>query len=96
MIIFDNDDNHDDHENGNRNDIYDSDKNDNEYKEGYYITWIYQRIGAEKNGSNFHMTFSNAFYCMKIYQFVLKFHWSLFLSVRLTDRRQAFVWASAG
>ena len=32
----------------------------------------------------FQTTFSNAFSSMKMYEFLLKFHWSLFLGVQLT------------
>ena len=51
-------------------------------------------------------TFSNAFSWMKMFEFRLKFHWSLFPRVQLTilqqwfrywlGRRQAIIWTNAG
>ena len=40
--------------------------------------------GQDKMATIFQTTFWNAFSWMKMYQFQLKFHWSLFLIVRLT------------
>ena len=40
--------------------------------------------GWDKMDAIFQTTFSNAFSWMKIYEFRLSFHWSLFLSVQLT------------
>ena len=37
-------------------------------------------------------TFSNAFSCMKKFEFWLKFHWSLFLRVQLTITKHWFKW----
>ena len=53
-------------------------------------------------------TFTNAFSWMKIYEYWLKFHWSLFLRVQLQyasigsdnglapTRQQAIIWANEG
>ena len=54
-------------------------------------------------------TFSSAFAWLKMFEFLLKFHWSLFLRVELTiyysigldnglvpARRQALIWTNAG
>ena len=38
-------------------------------------------LRPRQNGSHFQTTFSNAFFCMKMYEFRLRFHWSLFLRV---------------
>ena len=46
-------------------------------------TW-YTHWGREKMAVIFQTTFSNAFSSMKIFEFRLKLHWSLFLRVRLT------------
>ena len=40
--------------------------------------------GRDKMAALFQTTFSNAFWWMKIYEFRLRFHWSLFLRVKLT------------
>ena len=40
--------------------------------------------GRDKMAAVFQTTFSNAFSSMKMFEFWLKFHWSLFLSVQLT------------
>ena len=40
--------------------------------------------GRDKMHAIFQTTFSNGFYWMKIYEFQLKFHWSLLLRVQLT------------
>ena len=40
--------------------------------------------GRDKMAANFLTTFSNAFSWMKIYEFRLRFHWSLFPRVQLT------------
>ena len=56
----------------------------------------------------FQTIFSNAYSSMKMYEFRLKFHWSLFLGVQLTisiiglenglapTRRQAIIWSNDG
>ena len=47
----------------------------------------------------FQTTFSNAFYSMKMYEFNLKFHWSLFLRVQLTISQhlvQIMAWRRPG
>ena len=40
--------------------------------------------GRDKMDAIFQTTFSNGFSWMKMYEFLLKFHWSLFLGVQLT------------
>ena len=40
--------------------------------------------GRDKMDAIFQMTFSNAFYWMKMFKFWLRFHWSLFPRVQLT------------
>ena len=39
----------------------------------------YHTLRPRQNGHHFQTTFSNAFSWMKLYEFRLKFHWSLFL-----------------
>ena len=48
--------------------------------------WIYQLThwGRGKMAAIFQTTFSNAFSWMKMYEFRLRFHWSLFLRFELT------------
>ena len=46
--------------------------------------------GRDKMAAIFQTTFSNAFYWMKLYEFRLKFHWSLFLRVQLTISQHWF------
>ena len=46
--------------------------------------------GWDKMANIFQTTFSNAFSWMKTYEFLLKFHWSLFLRVQLTKFQQWF------
>ena len=41
--------------------------------------------GRNKMAAIFQMTFANTFSWMKMYEFWLKFHWSLFLGVQLTN-----------
>ena len=48
--------------------------------------------GRDKIGAIFQTTFSNAFSWMKMYQYQLKFHWSLFLRVQLTIFQHWFRW----
>ena len=45
--------------------------------------WI-THWGQDKMAAIFHTTFSDAFTWMKMYEFWLRFHWSLFLRVQLT------------
>ena len=45
---------------------------------------ILTHLGWDKMVTIFQMTYSNAFSCMKIYEFRLRFHWSLFVRVQLT------------
>ena len=47
-----------------------------------HILWTHW--GRDKMADIFQTTFSNAFCWMKMYEFRLKFHWSLFLRVKLT------------
>ena len=54
----------------------------------------------------FQTTFSNVFSSMKMYEFLLKFHWSLFLGVQYSiigldnglapNRQQAIIWTNDG
>ena len=46
--------------------------------------FVLTQWGREKKAATFQTTFSNAFSWMKIYEFQLRFHWGLFLSVQLT------------
>ena len=62
--------------------------------------------GRGKMAAIFQTAFSNAFSWMKMFEFRLKFHWSLFLKVQLTifqhgsdndfapNRRQAIIWTN--
>ena len=62
--------------------------------------------GRDKIPAIFQTTFSNGFLWMKMHEFQLKFHWSLFLEVKLTifstgsdnglapTRRQAIIWTN--
>ena len=57
--------------------------------------------GRDKMATIFQTTFWNAFSRMKMYEFRLRFHWSLFLRVQLTifqhwTRRQAIIWTNDG
>ena len=64
--------------------------------------------GRDKMDANSQTTFSSAFSWMKIFEFRLKFHWSLFLRVQLTyssigsdnglapSRGQAIIWTNDG
>ena len=47
------------------------------------ITDTLTHWGRDKKNAIFKTTFSNAFSWMKMYEFRLKFHWSLFLQVQL-------------
>ena len=54
--------------------------------QGYTIT-VYDPLthwGRDNMAAIFRMSFWNGFSWMKIYEFRLKFHWSLFLGVQLT------------
>ena len=48
--------------------------------------------GWDKMAAVLQTTFSNAFCWMKMYEFRLKFHWSLFPSVQLTILHHWFRW----
>ena len=49
-----------------------------------FLHWLtLTHWGRDKMAAIFQTTFSNAFSWMKMYQFRLKFHWSLFLRVQL-------------
>ena len=57
--------------------------------------------GRDKMAAVSQIMFSNAFSWMKMFEFRLKFHWSLFLRVQLTifivpSRRQAIIWTNDG
>ena len=60
---------------------------------GNHIEWdmdsilIYTHWGRDKMAAIFQMTFSNGFLLMKMHEFRLKFHWSLFLKVQLTIKQ---------
>ena len=47
--------------------------------------------GRNKMAAIFQTTFSNAFYWMKMYEFLLRFHWSLFQRVKLTIFQPWFI-----
>ena len=47
-------------------------------------------LRPRQNGHHSQTTFSNAFSWMKIYEFLLTFHWSLFLKVKLTISQHWF------
>ena len=49
-------------------------------------------LGRDKMAAIFQTTLSNAFSCMKMLEFRLKFHWSLFLRVQLTIVHHWFRW----
>ena len=52
--------------------------------------------GWDKMAAIFQKTFSNTFSWMKIYEFQLRFHWSLFLRVKLTLFKHWFrLWLGA-
>ena len=46
-----------------------------------YFTWnnVVDTLRLRQNGCHFRRTFSNASFWMKMYEFWLRFHWSLFL-----------------
>ena len=52
--------------------------------------WVLTHWGRDKMVAFSQTTLSNAFYWMKILEFRLKFHWSLFLRVLLTIFRHWF------
>ena len=47
-------------------------------------TYVLTHWGRDKMAAIFQTTFSNAFSWMKMFKFLLRFHWSLFPSVQLT------------
>ena len=47
-------------------------------------------LRPRQNGRHFQTTFSNVFSWMKMYEFRLKFHWTLFLRVQLTISQHWF------
>ena len=47
-------------------------------------------LRPRQDGDIFRTTFSNAFYWMKMFEFGLKYHWSLFLRVQLTISQHWF------
>ena len=48
-----------------------------------YVRW-WTHWGQDKMAAIFLTTYSNAFFLMKMYEFRLNCHWSLFLGVQLT------------
>ena len=48
------------------------------------ITCVLTHRGRDKMATIFQTTFSNGFSWMKMYEFLLEFHWSLFSRVQLT------------
>ena len=44
----------------------------------------FNTLGSRQNGRQTQMTFSSAFSWMKMCEFPLKFHWNMFLRIRLT------------
>ena len=57
--------------------------------------WVTQ-WGPDKIAAISQTTFSNAFSCMKMYVFCLRFHWSLFLRFVLTELVQIMAWCRPG
>ena len=55
-------------------------------------TMLLTHWSRDKIAAFFQTTFSSAFSCMKMLEFRLKFHWSLFLRVQLTIVRHWFRW----
>ena len=52
--------------------------------------------GRDKMADILQTTFSNAFSCLKMYEFGLRFHWNLFLRFKLTISQQWFwLWLGA-
>ena len=77
----------------------------------YISSWLLHTLthwGRDKMDAIFQMTFSNAFSWMKMVEFRLTFHWSLFPRVKSTmfqhgsdnglapARRQAIIWTNDG
>ena len=48
--------------------------------------------GQDKMAASFQTTLSNAFSWMKMLEFRLKFHWSLFIRIQLTIFQHWFIW----
>ena len=49
----------------------------------FYTDWSFNTLRPRKMDAIFQTTFSSGFSSMKMYEFLLKFHWSLFLGVQL-------------
>ena len=69
------------------------------YMVGYLSTWVrFSHVstltywGRDKMDAISQTTFSSAFSWMKMFEFRLKFHWSLFLRVQLTIIQHWFRW----
>ena len=69
------------------------------YHNGYLLL-MFDRLlhwGRDKMAAIFQTTFSNAFSWIKMYEFRLRFHWSLLLRVQLTIFQHWFrQWLGAG
>ena len=59
------------------------------YQNMYYLSLL-THWGRDKMDAIFQTTFSNAFSCMKMYEFRWRFHWSLFLGFQLTISQHWF------
>ena len=55
------------------------------------LSWVIH-WDLDKMATNFLTTFSNACSSMKMYDFLLRFHWSLFPGVQLTEFQHGFRW----
>ena len=60
------------------------------------IQWLLTHWGRDKMAAISKTTFSHAFSWMKMYEFRLRFHWSLFLMVQLTALVQIMAWHRPG
>ena len=56
------------------------------------IKWALTHWGWDKMAAIFQMTFLNTFSWMKMYDFWSRFHWNLFLRVKLTIFQHWFIW----
>ena len=65
-------------------------------RHGNVLAWYLTHWGRDKMADIFPPTFSNGFSWMKMYEFRLIFHWSLFLGVQLTIFQHWFrLWLGA-
>ena len=58
----------------------------------HWVKFILTHWGRDKMDAIFQTTFSNWYYWMKMYEFRLKFHWSLFLKFQLAIFQHWFRW----